>query len=62
MLNICFEVIIVWLPVARHDVMHAWLWLGGCHVEPHGGREAKEAVFGDQIRVLEKHQFGVVAI
>lgn len=26
-INICFKVFIVWLPVACHDVMHAWLRL-----------------------------------
>ena len=34
--NVLLKVLIVWLPVACHDVVHAWLWLCGCHVEPHG--------------------------
>ena len=36
LVNVMLKVLIVWLPVACHDVVHAWLWLCGCHIEPHG--------------------------
>ena len=55
------QVSIVWLPVACHDVMHAWLRIWGRHIEPHGWREASESVRLELGRVFEKLWFGVVA-
>jgi len=59
--NACSDVCRIWLEVTSHDIMHAWLWTLGCHVEPKGRREYGESILMDEVWVLEESHLRVIS-
>lgn len=50
----CTSVCRIWHPVASDDIVHAWLWRLGRHVEPQSCRNCKPAFVGDTLGFVKQ--------
>lgn len=57
----CSDVCRIWLEVTSHDIMHAWLWTLGCHVEPKCRGEYGESILMDEVWVLEESHLRIIS-
>jgi len=57
----CSDVCRIRGEVTSHDIMHAWLWTLGCHVEPKRRGEYGESILMDEVWVLEESHLRIIS-